>query len=286
MATAVLGDPVAAPPSDGVSRVRFSPTFANNLLASSWDGVSAERERIRAARCSPPPSPPSRLPPGSAASPAEPPRAPLRSRHRLPAPPGPHAPPPPRPPAPQTARLYDAAGAPRGVFAHPAPLLDCCFEREGAFYTGGLDCRVTRCAGAGAARGSVKAPPAARRPAAAWTRARILCRPPPPTEHNLRPLTVRTVRPRRSVDATTAQQQVLGSHGAPVKCVEWLDARGLLVTAGWDMALRLWDARLPPQSANVASAELPGKAYTLSASGQQLVVGTSGRHVWIYDVHR
>jgi cell cycle arrest protein BUB3 len=79
---------------------------------------------------------------------------------------------------------------------------------------------------------------------------------------------------------------VLGTHAAPVKCVEWLDARGLLVTAGWDMALRLWDPRLPPQSCNVASAELPGKAYTLSVGGQQLVVGTSGRHVWIYDVNK
>ena len=44
----------------------------------------------------------------------------------------------------QTARLYDATGAARGVFVHPAPLLDCCFEGEGVFYTGGLDCRVTR----------------------------------------------------------------------------------------------------------------------------------------------
>lgn len=51
-----------------------------------------------------------------------------------------------RTPSPQTARLYDATGAPRGVFVHPAPLLDCCFESEGVFYTAGLDARVTRCA--------------------------------------------------------------------------------------------------------------------------------------------
>jgi hypothetical protein len=51
---------------------------------------------------------------------------------------------PPSTAAQQTSRLYDPTGAPRGVFVHPAPLLDCCFEREGAFYTGGLDCRVTR----------------------------------------------------------------------------------------------------------------------------------------------
>ncbi|KAI8468059.1 MAG: quinon protein alcohol dehydrogenase-like superfamily [Monoraphidium minutum] len=165
----VLGDPVTAPPTDGITRVRWSPSSSNTLLASSWDG---------------------------------------------------------------TARLYDAGGAPRGVFVHPAPLLDCAFERDGAFYTGGLDCRVTR------------------------------------------------------VDATTSQQQVLGAHTAPIKCVEWLESRGLLATASWDMTLRLWDPRAPPGAANVGAAALPGKAYTLAAGGRHLVVGTSARHVWIYDIER
>jgi hypothetical protein len=36
----VLGDPVTSPPLDGISRVRFSPSTSNTLLASSWDGVS------------------------------------------------------------------------------------------------------------------------------------------------------------------------------------------------------------------------------------------------------
>ncbi|KIY94399.1 Mitotic checkpoint protein BUB3 [Monoraphidium neglectum] len=164
----VLGDPVAAPPGDGISRVRFSPSSSNTLLSSSWDG---------------------------------------------------------------TARLYDPSGAPRGVYVHPAPLLDCAFEREGgAFYTGGLDCRVTR------------------------------------------------------VDATTSQQLVLGAHAAPIKCVEWLESKGVAVTASWDLTLRLWDPRCAPAAANVGTAELPGKAYTLGLGGSRLVVGTSARHVWIYDI--
>lgn len=97
-----------------------------------------------------------------------------------------------------------------------------------------------------------------------------------------------TPRPRapRRVDASTSQQQTLGAHAAPIRCAEWLEQKGVLVTAGWDMAMRLWDPRCAPGAANVATAELPGKAYTLGVGGQHLVVGTSGRHVWIYDINK
>jgi len=44
-----LGETVTSPPTDGVSRVRFSPSASNTLLASSWDGVSLV-ELLRFAR--------------------------------------------------------------------------------------------------------------------------------------------------------------------------------------------------------------------------------------------
>jgi hypothetical protein len=58
------------------------------------------------------------------------------------------------------------------------------------------------------------------------------------------------------------------------------------MTAGWDNSLRYWDLRLPPPSSCVASAALPGRAYTLSASTTHIVVGTSERHVLIYHTRR
>jgi hypothetical protein len=61
---------------------------------------------------------------------------------------------------------------------------------------------------------------------------------------------------------------------------------GLLMTAGWDSTLRYWDLRLPPPSSCVATAALPGRAYTLSASTTHMVVGTSERHVLIYHTRR
>ena len=48
--------------------------------------------------------------------------------------------------------------------------------------------------------------------------------------------------------------------------------------------LRLWDPRAAPGAGQVARLSLPGKAYSMSASQQRLVVGCSGRHVDIYDL--
>ncbi|PRW58435.1 mitotic checkpoint [Chlorella sorokiniana] len=85
-------------------------------------------------------------------------------------------------------------------------------------------------------------------------------------------------------DFFSGQEAVLGAHDAGAKCVEWLPTRGLLATAGWDSTLRLWDPRAAPGAGQVARLSLPGKAYSMSASGQRLVVGCSGRHVDIYDL--
>ncbi|KAL4419466.1 hypothetical protein ABPG77_008268 [Micractinium sp. CCAP 211/92] len=87
-------------------------------------------------------------------------------------------------------------------------------------------------------------------------------------------------------DFFAGQEASLGTHDAPVKCVEWLPSRGLLVTGSWDSTLRLWDPRLAPGPAGqqVARVQLPGKVYSMSASDTRLVVGMSGRHVDVYDL--
>jgi len=59
---------------------------------------------------------------------------------------------------------------------------------------------------------------------------------------------------------------------------------GVVATAGWDSTLRLFDPRLPPGDCCVATVALPGKAYTLSIGSSRVVVGTSGRHVWVFDL--
>ena len=58
------------------------------------------------------------------------------------------------------------------------------------------------------------------------------------------------------------------------------------MSGGWDSTLKLWDPRAPPFQNCVASVPLPGKVYTMSCGEERLVVGTSGRHVLVFDVRR
>jgi hypothetical protein len=70
---------------------------------------------------------------------------------------------------------------------------------------------------------------------------------------------------------------------AVVKCST---GAGLLVSAGWDTRLRLWDPRASQQAAGVASLQLPGKAYSMSLTSIRVVVACSGQQISIYDLRR
>ena len=61
---------------------------------------------------------------------------------------------------------------------------------------------------------------------------------------------------------------------------------GLVISGGWDSAIRAWDPRAPPQYACASVIGLPGRVYTMSASSDHIVVGTSERHVLIFDLRK
>ena len=54
----------------------------------------------------------------------------------------------------------------------------------------------------------------------------------------------------------------------------------------WDSSARLWDPRAPPGQNCACIIGLPGKVFTMAQSQSRLVIGTSGRHVMIYDIRR
>ena len=89
----------------------------------------------------------------------------------------------------------------------------------------------------------------------------------------------------RRHDFATGQETAVGSHEAGVRCVEWLPSVGLAASGGWDSTLRLWDLRAAPGGQGaVATVQLPGKVYTMAQSEARLVVGTSGRHIDVFDL--
>lgn len=148
--------------------------------------------------------------------------------------------------APQTARVYDvAAGTLQGTFAHGAPVLDAAFENEGLIYTGGLGGAVKRCgiprhvsqeapkayAAYGTqcgARFHATAPACCRFSSLRWLH--------PAAEPAMAPSLTCPALPCLlcRYDFFAGQEASLGTHDAPVKCVEWLPSRGLLVTGSWD----------------------------------------------------
>lgn len=84
------------------------------------------------------------------------------------------------------------------------------------------------------------------------------------------------------LDFTTGTNTVVGHHEAPVKCVEYSEALGLVLTGGWDSRVNLWDSRA--HATAVGSTLCDSKVFTMSVVEHRLVVGTGNRQVLIYDV--
>ncbi|CAM6082104.1 unnamed protein product [Calypogeia fissa] len=85
----------------------------------------------------------------------------------------------------------------------------------------------------------------------------------------------------RRYDFNTGREDVLGTHEAPVRCVEYSHATGLVITGSWDKTLRCWDARA---SGGLETYPQPERVYSMSLVGHRLVVAMAGRHINVYDL--
>ena len=87
-----------------------------------------------------------------------------------------------------------------------------------------------------------------------------------------------------SYDMSTGQQQQIAQHDAPIKCCEFVTAKGqnVLATAGWDNKLKVsgepqgpanitqyWDVRTSPNP--IMTVDLGERAYSMDATKELMV---------------
>jgi WD40 repeat protein len=57
-----------------------------------------------------------------------------------------------------------------------------------------------------------------------------------------------------------------------------------VISGSWDGSVRLWDMRARERL--TANLRQPERVYTMDVIQNKLVVGTAGRHIWIWDLRR
>eukprot|EP01122_Echinamoeba_exundans_P013320 TRINITY_DN5799_c0_g1_i1.p1 TRINITY_DN5799_c0_g1~~TRINITY_DN5799_c0_g1_i1.p1 ORF type:complete len:331 (+),score=67.71 TRINITY_DN5799_c0_g1_i1:44-1036(+) len=85
-------------------------------------------------------------------------------------------------------------------------------------------------------------------------------------------------------DVPSAQETVVGEHEGAVRCLEWNRQEQLVISGSWDGSVRLWDMRARERC--TANLRQPERVYTMDVIQNKLVVGTAGRHIWIWDLRR
>lgn len=59
-----------------------------------------------------------------------------------------------------------------------------------------------------------------------------------------------------------------------------------MLSASWDCTVKSWDARISSSTHAIFSGKLPGKAFSMDARDNTVVVATTGRRICIYDVRQ
>lgn len=75
--------------------------------------------------------------------------------------------------------------------------------------------------------------------------------------------------------------QKVGEHSAGVKCVGYVSAMNVGVTAGWDKCLKYWDLR---QNAPAMAVALNERAYSMSISDNWLCIALANKSIVFFDM--
>ena len=85
----------------------------------------------------------------------------------------------------------------------------------------------------------------------------------------------------KSVDISTGKSVNVGTHGAAVKDIYWIQAANTLCTLSYDKTMRFWDLR---QQNHVAKFDLGRKVFCSDMSFPNILMGTSDEKILIVNL--
>ncbi|KAF2973395.1 hypothetical protein GQX73_g149 [Xylaria multiplex] len=90
----------------------------------------------------------------------------------------------------------------------------------------------------------------------------------------------------RIMDVSTGQQDIVGSHEAPVRGVRFVDVPGtegsIIMSGSWDKTIKFWDIR--QQGAAIASLPCGERVYSLDAKADLAVIATADLFIHLVDL--
>jgi mRNA export factor len=83
-------------------------------------------------------------------------------------------------------------------------------------------------------------------------------------------------------DLTSNQKNQVAEHERPIKFVQWLPSKSLLMTGSWDKTIRYWDIR---NTKPVLTVQLPERIYSADVRENLIVVATADKNVHVYNLN-
>jgi len=87
-------------------------------------------------------------------------------------------------------------------------------------------------------------------------------------------------------DLATQQVVQFAQHDAPIKCVHWIEAHNMVVTASWDKTLKYWSMNQLGSGTPTATVNLPERVYAMDVKGDYAVVATADKQIHVFDVRQ
>ncbi|CAB3411183.1 unnamed protein product [Caenorhabditis bovis] len=87
------------------------------------------------------------------------------------------------------------------------------------------------------------------------------------------------------LDLETSRGLQIGSHALAVRCMEYNPVSSLIVSGGWDSAVKLWDARSYGNGAT-DTVNVSSSVYAMDVLKNNVLVGTKDRKIYLFDTRK